>query len=184
MRQHGITLHWERPTIAAPVALHLHALQRVLFSLVQNALDAMLQGGSLALLARQTAAQVELDLRDTGTIPADQLTRIFEPLYTTKPAGTGLGLYLVQEIVTAHGGVVGVQSEIGHGSTFTITLPLMTATGPFDSTTFAWYISDPHMSEHTACLSWLSLLNARKHGSRTLFLCAARVQPPRKQLSV
>jgi signal transduction histidine kinase len=111
------------------VALHLNALQRVFFNLVQNALDAMLQGGSLALLARQTVAQVQLDVRDTGTgIPADQLTRIFEPLYTTKPTGTGLGLYLVQEIVTAHGGVVGVQSEIGHGSTFTITLPLMIAT--------------------------------------------------------
>jgi signal transduction histidine kinase len=51
--------------------------------------------------------------------------RIFEPLHTTKPGGTGLGLYIVQEVVAAHGGQVAVQSVVGQGSTFTITLPLM-----------------------------------------------------------
>jgi signal transduction histidine kinase len=133
VEQHGITLYWERPTIAAPVALHPNAFHRVLFNLVQNALDAMPQGGSLTLLTRRMAFQIQLDMRDTGTgIPADQLTRIFEPLYTTKPTGTGLGLYLVQEIVAAHGGGVVVQSEGGHGATFTISLPLVTATEPFD----------------------------------------------------
>jgi signal transduction histidine kinase len=131
VRQYNVTLHWERPTIAAPVALHPNAFRRVLFNLVQNALDAMPQGGSLALSARQTATQAHLEVRDTGAgIPADQLSRVFEPLYTTKPTGTGLGLSLVQEIVAVHGGLVAVQSEVGHGATFTITLPIMTAPAP------------------------------------------------------
>jgi signal transduction histidine kinase len=50
--------------------------------------------------------------------------RIFEPLHTTKPGGTGLGLYIVQEVVAAHGGQVAMQSTVGAGTTFTLTLPL------------------------------------------------------------
>ena len=70
-------------------------------------------------------ATVHLDVRDTGIgIPPEHTTQIFEPLHTTKPGGTGLGLYIVQEVVAAHGGQVAVQSTVGHGTTFTITLPL------------------------------------------------------------
>ena len=63
-------------------------------------------------------------MRDTGSgIAAERLTQIFEPLYTTKPGGTGLGLYIVQEILRAHGGQVTVASVVGQGTTFTLTLP-------------------------------------------------------------
>ena len=58
-------------------------------------------------------------------IPADQLGQIFEPLYTTTPAGTGLGLYMAREIVAAHNGEIRVTSQVGSGTTFTITLPLV-----------------------------------------------------------
>ena len=71
-----------------------------------------------------TATQVQLQVHDTGSgIPAEQLPHLFEPLYTTKPEGTGLGLYLMQEIVVAHGGKVMVESVVGQGTTFTLTLP-------------------------------------------------------------
>jgi signal transduction histidine kinase len=63
-------------------------------------------------------------VQDTGSgIPAERLGQIFEPLYTTKPGGTGLGLYIVQEIVAAHDGQITVESVAGQGTTFTLTLP-------------------------------------------------------------
>ncbi len=106
------------------MAFHPNTLQRALLNLVQNALDAMPSGGTLTLSGQSTATQVQLSIQDTGSgIPAERLQQIFEPLYTTKPGGTGLGLYIVQEIVTAHGGQVTVQSRPGQGTTFTITLP-------------------------------------------------------------
>ena len=67
-------------------------------------------------------------MRDTGSgIPPEDYAQIFEPLYTTKPGGTGLGLYIVQEVMAAHGGQVAVQSTVGVGTTFTLTLPLAEA---------------------------------------------------------
>ena len=56
-------------------------------------------------------------------MPAAQVPRIFEPLYTTKPGGTGLGLYIVREILVAHGGGVTVDSVEGQGTTFVLTFP-------------------------------------------------------------
>jgi signal transduction histidine kinase len=93
-------------------------------NLVQNALDAMPQGGTLTLAGQATATHIHLRVQDTGLgIPVERLGQIFEPLYTTKPGGTGLGLYIVQEIVAAHEGQVTGQSAEGQGTTFTITLP-------------------------------------------------------------
>jgi len=56
-------------------------------------------------------------------MPVAQLSQIFEPLHTTKPGGTGLGLYIVQQIVAAYGGQVTVESQVGQGTTVTITVP-------------------------------------------------------------
>ena len=108
------------------VAIHANTLRRALLNLIQNALDAMPQGGTLTLRGRRVGATVQLAVSDTGGgIPPEQHARIFEPLYTTKAGGTGLGLYIVQEVVAAHGGQVTVQSTVGAGTTFTITLSLV-----------------------------------------------------------
>jgi two-component system, OmpR family, sensor histidine kinase VicK len=124
--QREVTLLRDGPTSLGLVALHANTFRRVLLNLVQNALDAMPQGGTLTLRGWQTASHVHLDVCDTGAgMPAEQLVQIFEPLFTTKPTGTGLGLYLVQEIVAAHGGEIRVTSHVGSGTTFTITLPLV-----------------------------------------------------------
>jgi two-component system, chemotaxis family, CheB/CheR fusion protein len=123
---HGITLQLEALDQLGMVGLHNHTLQRALLNLVQNAMEAMPPGGTLTLRGRRQGAAVSLDVQDTGVgIPPEQTTQIFEPLHTTKPGGTGLGLYIVQEVVAAHGGQVAVQSVVGQGSTFTITLPLL-----------------------------------------------------------
>jgi two-component system sensor histidine kinase HydH len=87
---------------------------RAVLNLVQNALDATPSGGTITLAGASAATHVQLQVRDTGSgIPTERLAQIFEPLYTTKPAGTGLGLYIVQEIVAVHGGQVTVESKVG-----------------------------------------------------------------------
>jgi len=120
----GITLQVEGGAALGQVAFHGNTLHRALLNLVQNALDAMEPGGSVTLVGQPTATQVQIHVRDTGMgIPAERLATIFEPLYTTKPGGTGLGLYIVQEIVAAHAGQVTVASVEGQGTTVTVMLP-------------------------------------------------------------
>jgi signal transduction histidine kinase len=121
---HGVTLTVDGLEQLGLAAFHASTLRRALLNLVQNAAEAMPQGGTITLTGQGTADQVHLKVRDTGSgIPAERLGQIFEPLHTTKPGGTGLGLYLVQEIVMAHGGQVIVESVVGQGTTFTLTLP-------------------------------------------------------------
>jgi signal transduction histidine kinase len=127
----GVTFQLEGLADLGLVAFHATTLRRAVLNLVHNALDAMPQGGRLTLAAQGTATQVRVEVQDTGWgIPAPQLERIFEPLYTTKPGGTGLGLYIVQEIVAAHEGQVTVESVEGQGTTFTITLRREAAKAP------------------------------------------------------
>jgi PAS domain S-box-containing protein len=128
---HGITLHCAGAGALGAVVLHPSTFRRALLNLVQNAIDAMPQGGTLTIWGKHDAVQVQLEVCDTGTgIPTEQLHQIFEPLHTTKPQGTGLGLYVTREIITAHGGTIVVQSPPGCGATFTITLPVAIDTPP------------------------------------------------------
>jgi signal transduction histidine kinase len=121
----GVRLHLEGLAALGTVAMHAATLRRAVLNLVQNALEAMPQGGTLTLTGRRTPTHVALQIRDTGSgIASAHRAKIFEPLYTTKPGGTGLGLYIVQEIVAAHGGEVTVESAEGQGTTVTLTLPL------------------------------------------------------------
>jgi PAS domain S-box-containing protein len=120
----GITIEMQGLAGLGRVAFHASTLRRAVLNLVQNAADAMPSGGTVILAGQSTATQVQLHVQDTGGgIPADLLEQVFEPLYTTKPGGTGLGLYIVQEIVTAHEGQITVESVEGQGTRFTITLP-------------------------------------------------------------
>jgi PAS domain S-box-containing protein len=121
---HRVTLQMEGIDTLGSVAFHASTLRRALLNLVQNAAEAMPQGGIVTLAGQPSADQVQLQVRDTGSgIPAERLTQIFEPLHTTKPGGTGLGLYIVQQIITAHSGQVTVASVEGQGTTVTLMLP-------------------------------------------------------------
>jgi PAS domain S-box-containing protein len=100
-------------------------IQQVLVNLIKNAMHAMTKGGTLNLQTGEGADGVWVSVADTGGgIPQEQINRIFEPFYTTKKKGTGLGLMIVQRIVRAHGGRIELESQVGRGTTFRIWLPL------------------------------------------------------------
>jgi PAS domain S-box-containing protein len=100
-------------------------IQQALLNLVKNASQAMTKGGTLTLQTGEGMDGAWVSVADTGGgIPQEQLNRIFEPFYTTKKKGTGLGLMIVQRIVRAHGGRIELESHVGRGTTFRIWLPL------------------------------------------------------------
>ena len=100
-------------------------LRAVLLNLVRNAREAMAGGGTLSVAARRAGDEVEVEVRDTGGgIPAEDLGRIFDPFYSTKERGTGLGLAFVQQVVQEHGGTVRCESVVGRGTAFLLHLPV------------------------------------------------------------
>jgi signal transduction histidine kinase len=106
------------------VLLDEQALQAALVNLVKNALEAMPSGGQLVARSRMTRSGVALDLIDTGCGMDDRTAlQMFEAFYSTKPAGSGLGLPTARKIIEAHGGRIGVQSEFGRGTQFTLEFP-------------------------------------------------------------
>jgi len=103
-------------------------IEQVLIALIMNAIDAMPRGGNLWLqtLLSNDEKEIEIQVRDDGAgIAPDVLPQIFEPFLTTKESGhgVGLGLAISRGIVERHGGRIEVQSELGRGTTFTVTLP-------------------------------------------------------------
>jgi two-component system, NtrC family, sensor kinase len=109
-----------------PVSGNAGQLQQAIIALATNALDAMLDGGVLTITARNHGFSVLIEVIDTGIgIPSENLPKVFEPFFTTKEVGrgTGLGLAVCYGILTEHGGTLDVQSTVGYGTTFTITLP-------------------------------------------------------------
>lgn len=100
-------------------------IKQVLVNLVKNAMQAMGPGGILTLSSGASPDAVWLAVADTGCgIPQEQAGRLFEPFHTTKEKGTGLGLLVVQRILRAHGGRIEVSSQVGHGTTIRLWLPL------------------------------------------------------------
>jgi signal transduction histidine kinase len=120
----GLRLTVERdiPLVNADVV----QLELALLNLITNSLDAMPDGGTLAIAVSLTPAGIRIRVSDTGTgIAPELLPKIFDPWVTTKSAGhgSGLGLSITRDVVTAHGGTITVTSEYGAGATFTIDLP-------------------------------------------------------------
>ncbi|RMG67368.1 MAG: PAS domain-containing protein [Calditrichaeota bacterium] len=100
-------------------------LKQVFLNLGLNALEATDPGGQLIIQTRRRGSVLEIAFTDTGCgIAPEKMHAIFQPFYTTKPEGTGLGLFIAQHIVQAHGGSLNVESQPGKGSTFTIKLPI------------------------------------------------------------
>jgi len=100
-------------------------MKQVLVNLIKNAMQAMTRNGTLTVQTGSTPDAVWVSIADTGGgIARDQISHIFEPFYTTKKKGTGLGLMIVQRIVRQHGGRIEVESDVGKGTMFRVSLPL------------------------------------------------------------
>jgi signal transduction histidine kinase len=127
----SITLQKDLQNIP-PVAGHAGELREVLTNLIFNAVDAMPQGGTIAIRTRCDDGQVTLEVSDTGTGMTDEVRqRCLEPFFTTKGNhGSGLGLAMVYGSVQRHQGTIDINSEVGKGSTFIIRIPLQPAKPP------------------------------------------------------
>ncbi|GHU13101.1 PAS domain-containing sensor histidine kinase [Spirochaetia bacterium] len=108
-----------------PVEFDERILKQALLNLIQNATAAMPQGGLLAVSTALQDDEIAIIVRDTGQgIPPENFSKIFEPYFTTRETGTGLGLTLVFKIIREHHGEIAVKSKEGEGSCFTLTLPV------------------------------------------------------------
>jgi signal transduction histidine kinase len=110
----------------APVTAHLDAnqIRQVFLNLLRNAIDATRPGGEVGVRMLLTDRFIIFKIADTGVgIPPENLDRVFDLFFTTKPKGTGLGLAICKKIVQDHGGDIAVQSEVGKGTAVTIKLP-------------------------------------------------------------
>ena len=106
-------------------------LHRVFQNLIQNAQDAMPDGGVITVSTKVNNGFAEVAVSDTGQgIKPENIGKIFDPLFTTKTKGTGLGLAVCQQIVARHGGMIGVKSRSGVGAVFKVRLPLCVQEDP------------------------------------------------------
>lgn len=114
-----------------PVMADPDSLRSALTNLIINSLQAMDgQGGTVALTlsAEDNGRRVRIDIADSGRgIEPDEISKVFEPYYSTKETGTGLGLAIVRKAIDDHHGTIAVKSKVGEGTTFTITLPVSEA---------------------------------------------------------
>jgi len=107
-----------------PVYVDPQQIHQVLVNLVTNAYDAMPEGGKLTINAQVKKSQVHLAFADTGCgISKKSMDNLFEPLFTTKARGIGLGLAISKNLIESNGGSIKVKSKEGQGSTFTVILP-------------------------------------------------------------
>ncbi len=112
------------PELLTVINVDKNQFHQALLNLLQNAMDAVAEGGKISINTQETDEHICFDITDDGPgIPPEQQKRIFDLYFTTKPAGAGLGLALVHRIMTEHGGEVSAQSRPGQGTTFTLSIP-------------------------------------------------------------
>ena len=100
-------------------------MQRVFTNIIENAIHAMPTGGEITVSSKKSNSAVEFRFTDTGPgIPEEMMQELWRPLVTTKAKGMGLGLAICRRIVEAHDGSISVETTVGHGTTFMLTLPI------------------------------------------------------------
>jgi signal transduction histidine kinase len=131
-RINAVEIRIDMPMVLPPVAADAGQLEHVFINLCLNAIQAMMtNGGTLTLSARTKARWLEIGVRDTGVgIPPNVIGRLFDPFFTTRETGTGLGLFSCKRIVEEHGGQITVDSRIGVFTCFTVLLPTIVTNEP------------------------------------------------------
>jgi signal transduction histidine kinase len=129
LSRHGFEMEGKTLTLSIPEKLMVYGsrdqLEAVFINLILNARAALPQRGSLIITAREEEEEAVIRFEDTGDgIPKEHLDRIFDPFFSTKPDGTGLGLFVCYSVIQGHQGTISVDSILGEGTIFTIRLPL------------------------------------------------------------
>jgi two-component system NtrC family sensor kinase len=126
-RKGRVDLDLQLPSAPVMATYDATQIEQVLVNLIQNAIQAMPEGGDLRIRLAEGQGEIRIAVQDTGVgIPPENLRRVFDPFFTTKAVGegTGLGLSVSYGIVTRHNGRIEVESQVGEGTTFTVTLPV------------------------------------------------------------
>ncbi|PTY01216.1 ATP-binding protein [Opitutus sp. ER46] len=124
MEDRGIAVEAETSEALPHVMADRNQLKQVFFNLTKNAMEAMRPGGKLRIRSRADDDYVYLMVGDTGAgIKQEDLVRLFQPYYTTKAGGSGLGLMIAQRIMREHGGHIGIESKEGVGTIVTLQFP-------------------------------------------------------------
>ncbi len=122
----SVTVKLDIPESLSPLRVDAMQICQVFRNLISNGVEAMPEGGTLEIraLEKEAAKYVTISVRDTGTgMTPEQLDKLFQPLFTTKARGIGLGLVVVKNLTEANGGSIEVQSEAGKGTVFSVTFP-------------------------------------------------------------
>ncbi len=128
-RQRGVSLKFEPNGEQGGIRGDGEKLRQAFLNIIINALQATPQGGLVSIVLNKVESGFEIRFNDNGSgIAQENLQRIFEPFYTTKSDGTGLGLAVTRKIVEAHGGKLDIESEPGSGTTVSVSLPLQERT--------------------------------------------------------
>jgi two-component system, NtrC family, sensor histidine kinase HydH len=123
-QQGGVEVRLDLPETIPELWCDAEQIRQVLLNLALNGVQAMPEGGRLEISAGAVDLGIEIRVKDSGGgIPPENIDKLFDPFFTTRANGTGLGLPIAQQIVTQHGGTVKVDSTPGAGTTFTVMLP-------------------------------------------------------------
>jgi signal transduction histidine kinase len=124
LSERDVQVRVQLPSSKAQVMAVNNQIQQVFINLILNSFDAMPDGGHLTITGRPVNGGIEILFQDSGPgVPADQQKNIFEPFFSTKEGGTGLGLTVSYNIVTAHGGTLELLTNHGRGACFRLFLP-------------------------------------------------------------
>lgn len=124
-QQSGIQLRKHLPPSLPDVEADSEQLKQVILNLTINAIQAMPDGGKIAISAAEKNAGIVIAVVDQGVgIPAEKVEKVFDPFFTTKDSGTGLGLSVAHQIIMQHGGVITAERNPDRGMTFSVTIPI------------------------------------------------------------